>query len=143
METKQFEKLIKQYPDTPYAALAALGMAKESVGNDSLESAEVHLNWVIDNSAQAGLVHTARLRLARVLAAQEKYDQALALVETSTDSSYASLYSEIHGDILLAKGDADKAKASYENALNTSNEGDQRRQFISMKINDLSLGNNN
>ena len=136
------EKLIKEYPDTSYAALAALGMAKVNIDNNSLESAEVHLHWVISNSEQAGLVHIATLRLARVLAAQEKYDEALSLINQNTIDSYDSLYNEIHGDITLAKGETSKARELYQSAIDTADQGDRRRQLITIKMNDISDNSN-
>jgi len=135
------EKLIKEYPDTPYAALAALGMAKVNVENLSLESAEVHLNWVISNCDQAGLVHIARLRLARILAAQEKYDAALAHVNQS-QSSFDTLYSEVQGDIMLAKGDISRAREFYQVAVDTADSSDRRTQLILLKMNDISANSN-
>ena len=136
------EKLIKEYPDTSYAALAALGMAKVNVDNNSLESAEVHLHWVISNSEQAGLVHISKLRLARILAAQEKYDEALSLVNQNTTGSYDSLYNEIHGDIILAKGEPSKARELYQSAIDTADQDDSRRQLILIKMNDISDNSN-
>ncbi len=130
-------KLVKQFSGTPYAALAALGMARMSVENGSLDAAEVHLQWVIDNASQEGLKHVARLRLARVLMAEKKYDKALALVNSSTRASYASLYSELRGDILLAQKQIEQARSAYQQALETIAANDRRRLLIEMKLNDL------
>ncbi len=131
------EQLVKQFPNTPYAALAALGMARMSVENNSLDAAEVHLRWVIDNAGQDGMKHIARLRLVRVLAAEKKYDEALALINSTSHGSYASQYSEVRGDILLAQNQPEQARSAYQQALDTIAENDQRRMFIEMKLNDL------
>ncbi len=131
------DKLVKQFSGTPYAALAALGMARMSVENGSLDAAEVHLQWVIDNASQDGLKHIARLRLARVLAAEKKYDEALTLVNSSVPASYASLYSELRGDILLAQKQIEQARSAYQQALDTVAADDRRSLLIEMKLNDL------
>ena len=136
------EKLIKEYPGTSYAALAALGMAKVNVENGSLGSAEVHLNWVIANSDQIGLVHIARLRLARVLSAQEKFDEALSLIDKNSTTSFGTLYNELHADIMLLKGETSKARELYQSAIDTADQNDGRRQLISLKMNDISDNSN-
>ncbi|NOZ37367.1 MAG: tetratricopeptide repeat protein [Gammaproteobacteria bacterium] len=130
-------QLVELFPGTPYAALAALGMARMSVESNSFDAAEVHLRWVIKNANEDGLKHIARLRLARVLATEKKYDEALALVKQSKLGSYTSLYSEIRGDILLAKKQLEQARSAYQQALNTLAKDDRRRALIEMKINNL------
>lgn len=131
------KQLVELFPGTPYAALAALGMARMSVESHSLDAAEVHLRWVIKNASEDGLKHIARLRLARVLAAEKKYDEALALVKQTKQGSYTSLYSEIRGDILVAQKQPGQARSAYQQALKTIARNDRRRAFIEMKINDL------
>lgn len=131
------EKLVKDFSSTPYATLAALGMARMSVENHSLDAAEVHLRWVIKNAGQEGMQHIARLRLARVLAAEKRYDAALALINSVSAKSYASLYSEVRGDILLAQEQYEQARSAYQQALDTIANNDQRRVLIEMKLNDL------
>lgn len=131
------EQLVKHFPGTPYAALASLGMARMSVENGSLDAAEVHLRWVIDNADQEGMQHIARLRLARVLAAEKKYDDALKLVNGSGQGSYVSLYSEIRGDILAAQEQPAQARSAYRKALDTLLDNDQRRPYIEMKLDEL------
>ncbi len=131
------EQLVKQFPGTPFAALAALGMARMSVESDSLDAAVVHLRWVIDNAKQDGMKHIARLRLVRVLAAEKKFDEGLALANIAGQGSYTSLYSEIRGDILLLQNQSEQARSAYQQALDTIAENDQRRILLEMKLNDL------
>lgn len=133
------EKLVKDFSGTPYATLAALGMARMSVENKSLDAAEVHLRWVISNASQEGMQHIARLRLVRVLAADKKYDEALALLNSRNQGSYTSLYSEVRGDILLAQKQTAQARSAYQQALDTIDKSDRRRVFIEMKLNDLPI----
>lgn len=130
-------QLVETFSSTPYAALASLGMARMSVEAHELDAAEVHLRWVIKNASEDGLKNIARLRLARVLAAEKKYDAALALVNKNKQGSYSSLYSEIRGDILLAQKRPQQARSAYQQALNTLTRGDRRQALIEMKMNNL------
>ena len=62
-------------------------------------------------------------RVARLLVATGKSDEAIKLLGSATDSS--SL--EIHGDALMAQGKRDEARAQYEKALKTLDVAAQRR----------------
>ena len=54
-------------------------------------------------------------RVARLLVATGKSDEAIKLLGSATDSSSP----EIHGDALMAQGKRDEARAQYEKALKT------------------------
>jgi predicted negative regulator of RcsB-dependent stress response len=110
--------LIADYSSSPYATLAALMLAKLKVDHGELEAAQAQLRWALDKSASAALRPLLRLRLARVMVAEGKLDEAGALLAQSTpDKAYAPLYNELKGDINAARGAADKARADYELAL--------------------------
>lgn len=136
------KQLVEVFPGTPYAALASLSMARMSVQRNAFDAAEVHLRWVIKNASEDGLKNIARLRLARVLLAEKKYSQALALVSKNSEGSYTSLYSEVRGDILLAQKQPRQARSAYQRALKTMRNGDRRRVLIEMKMNDLPTTDN-
>ena len=53
------------YGRTPYPAMAGLAMAKRAVEQDDLGEARAQLQWVVDNAADEGMTHIARLRLQR------------------------------------------------------------------------------
>lgn len=121
-----------------YASQAALFLAKLAVEKDELDKAAAELQWVIDRKVDESLVKLAQNRLARVLLAQENYDAALALVADTDSGAFKSLYAESRGDILLAKGDSQKARAAYELAQQSMTEADRSRMaLLSMKIDDL------
>jgi predicted negative regulator of RcsB-dependent stress response len=109
--------LMAEYADTPYASLAALALAKQQVNNGELEKARQQLEWVIKESPQVELQNIARLRLIRVLYATAHFDQALTLANTSYPESFAAIYEELKGDLYIAQGKPDQARAAYDKAI--------------------------
>jgi predicted negative regulator of RcsB-dependent stress response len=131
------ELILGQYPDSPYADLAALAIAKVKVEADDLAAAKTQLHWALDNTDKQEIKHIARLRLARVLVAEDKYDDALQLMESVKPDEFAAAYAELKGDIYVAKGQTEQAATAYNTALQELEPGSRLRQYIEMKLNDL------
>ena len=71
-------------------------------------------------------------RVARLLVATGKGDEAIKLLGSATDSS--SL--EIHGDALMAQGKRDAAREQYEKALKTLDVAAPQRRLLETKVMD-------
>ena len=109
------DTLKKDFSNTTYAQFAALYKAKFAVNNNDLVAAEQELRWVLDQEVTPELAAQTRLRLARVLSGQEKYDEALVQLQYDANG-LAPLFEEERGDIYLVKGDTAGASAAYEKA---------------------------
>lgn len=121
-----------------YAHNAAFFLAKIAVAQGDLDKASGELRWVLANKPELATEQLANLRLARVLLAQQNYDEALNLVQTPPATAFASEYAEVHGDILKAQGDLDAARTAYEKALSSANPQQQERfMVLQMKLDDL------
>ncbi len=131
------QQIIDQYPGTSYAALAALTLARLAVEKQDYASAAAQLQWVIDNSDNDGFRQIARLRLARVLATQDKTDEAIAILKQSETGGFKTLVNETRGDILVKSGKLAEAVGEYRKALMDLNMNPQRRKLLEMKINDI------
>lgn len=128
--------IVETYPSTPYAALAALAIARLEVEQDSFEDARGRFQWVIDNADQPELVHVARLRLARVLIADGRAEQALTLVEHVEPGAFAASYAEVRGDVYAELGRVGQAREAYREALEGLGTG-AGSQLVRMKLEDL------
>lgn len=131
------ETLEKNYGGTTFAVLGALRLGSHYNEAGNLDKAAEQLRWAADNSGDKAFQALARLRLVRVLLAQKKYDDALALLKQKEEGPYASQYAELRGDAYAAKGDKSQAKDAYEEALADQGMSPQRRQLITIKRNEL------
>lgn len=134
---EQGQNLISNYSGTPYADLTALALAELALAKSDYATAATQLRWLLDNSGDAGLQHVARLRLARVLAADNKPDLALSLLNETDTTGFTTLYQEARGDILQQQGKTTEAAAEYNRALADIDMNPQRQRILEMKVNDL------
>jgi len=132
---KQTNTLRDNYASTPYAPLAVLHQAKNQIDQGDNVAAEESLRWVLKNSKQDTVQNVARLRLARLLLADKKVDEAQAMVNSGMSDAYASLTNEIRGDIFVAKGEIEQAKEAYDQAMQAAS--GTGVEYLQLKRNDL------
>lgn len=111
-------KLKEEFPASSYAQFAALHLASLAVTQDQLPQAETQLRWVLSRADKGGdVAQLTELRLARVLAASGKADQALDILQSAGTGSYSASYAVAKGDVLLQLGRKDEARDAYSDAL--------------------------
>ncbi len=113
------DALVAKHPGSAYADQAELMAAGAAVDKLDLPQAASRLRRV-QASSDATLRLVARLRLARVLLAQNQADEALKLLTGVDAGAFAARYAEARGDVLYAKGDRPGALREYK----TAREGD-------------------
>ena len=129
--------LIQDYPTSPYADQAQLTLARLFVDDGQLPSAIAPLNRVMNGSKDSELKHIARLRLARVLIAQGKPDEAISTLADDTPGAFAARYHEVRGDAFHAKKDTKSAVTEYTAALASSDASGVDSALLELKIADL------
>ncbi len=132
------DELKSEYAWTPYPALGSLVAARVQVDTNELDKAAASLRFVMDNSHDDEVKMIARLRLARVLSAQGKHDDALGLLNVTDAGEFAQRIADTRGDVLLAKGDRDGALREYLSARTASaDDGTLDVDLLDLKIRDL------
>ena len=116
------EHLIHHYSKTVYADMTRLMLAEEAYQSSHLPAAEGYLKDVLKNRKGESLGHIARLRLARLLADDQKYTEALAVLDASS-SGFEPLYQTAKGDIYMAMQSIEKANEAYKAAIRAMPEG--------------------
>lgn len=129
-------QLRSEYPDHVYTHQAALLVASAEVVTAPDGAAE-KLRFTMEQSSDPELAMVARLRLARVLAYREQYQEALALLNVPMPGQFAGRIAEIRGDIHAALGETDAARTAYLEAMVTPGAELFDRSFVQMKLADL------
>ena len=131
-------ELKEKFNDTEYAIYASLFIAKESVQNKDLDAAKTELNWVLANSEDTRIKHIVTGRIARILASQDKNEEALAML-VATDKPFEGDYLEIIGDIKNRSGDKTGAIESYTKAFSLIKDSPQSQPLLAVKLADLGV----
>ena len=134
------EEIVQKYPNSLYADLVTFHLAKIFVDQNDLNKAEEYLRWILDRrdskwgSDFDPIEVTARLRLARVLIANENPEKAIEVIEYSQTLN-GSLY-EVKGDAEEQLGQFSQAKLSYLKALE-STQSQSIQALLKMKLANL------
>jgi predicted negative regulator of RcsB-dependent stress response len=131
------DDLNREYSWTPYASMAKLMAARFEVEANELDKAAASLKSVMDGAPDEELRLIARTRLARVQAAQGKYDEALTTLKVDQPGEFAPRLADARGDVLLAKGDRAGALREYLAARSGENDGRVDTELLDLKIRDL------
>lgn len=131
--------LKNEYAGSHYAQYGSLFVAKVAVEAGKLDDAANELQAIVNKPADDSLAELARQRLARVLAAQNKAEDALKLLDTQAAPAFTASREELKGDLLVQLGRADDAHAAYEKAKAALSE-DAAVGGLQMKLDDLAKG---
>ena len=125
--------LIERQPGSFYASDAALLVARNAFDAGDLPEARKQLAWVADHGVDE-LRPVARLRLAAVSLDEKKYDEALKLLDATKEESFAATAADLRGDVMLAQGRMDEARASYRVAVDKSGPRNPLKGIVETKL---------
>lgn len=135
--TRVFSDLKDRYPGTAFAEQAALQTAKLQSDKGQADAARASLVWASENAIETEYRTIARLRLAGLLLDEKKYDEANKQLDGASAPGFAALVDDRRGDILLAQGKRDEARAAYVKALGAMDSTIEYRRLIEGKVNSL------
>lgn len=130
-------RIEERYSKTAYAIFARLILARLAVEASDLDAAAGHLRWALEKNTESALEREIQLRLARVLSAQEKFDEAITLLDLADAGEYAATYDELRGDIEVLRGNPDAARAAYERALGRTRPAGADGSLLELKLDNL------
>jgi predicted negative regulator of RcsB-dependent stress response len=131
-------ELKTRFESSEYAIYAAMFLAKDAMEQKNYEVARNELNWVLSKTEDARIQHIVKGRLARILSAEGKHDEALAMLDASM-SQFEPAFLEIKGDINKRMGNTDAAIEAYRTAYQLVKEKPQTLPFLAVKLSDLGI----
>lgn len=129
------------FGDSAYAIYGNLLLARQQLMEAGDAAAAIEsLQWAMDKAKDyPALSLVVRHRLAQAQFADGQLDEALdTLAGAQAAGAFDAMFSELKGDILLAKGDRDGARAAYLAARKQSQQG--RSGILELKLSDLGVG---
>jgi predicted negative regulator of RcsB-dependent stress response len=136
-----FADLISSYKKTGYAKIALLNYASSKAKNGDLDLALNYFLLLKESSEGIGINRLfnkiARINLARILITQEKFDNALNMLDIYTSENDALMH-EIIGDILSKQDKKDLAIEQY-NIAKQNYMDEASISIVTMKISNLSI----
>ncbi len=129
-----FADMKARYPRTAFTEQGGLMTAKVQLDKGQLDVALATLAWVGANAAETEYQTIAKLRAAGVLLDQKKYDDALKQLDGASAPDFAALVDDRRGDVLLAQGKKDEAKAAFAKAWQAMDANVGYRRLIDAKL---------
>jgi len=120
---------------TAYPALVLLQLAEEAVSAGDLEAATGVLDDAIVQASGRALADLARLRLARVLHALDRDEDAIRTLAEIRAAGYVAIAQELKGDIHVTRNERALAHQAYVAALAEMLAEDQRA-LLEIKVAD-------
>lgn len=130
-------ELINGYNKTVYADVAHMTLAKIYIEKNKLDSAKSELQLVANNSRMPSLKQIAKIRIARILAAEKDFPTALTELSSVEDITYMPVINELKGDIFEATGKYQEAINAYRLAISEVKNNGMGNLFLEMKTNEL------
>jgi predicted negative regulator of RcsB-dependent stress response len=131
---KMAQRLVSSYPSSVYASMASLMLAKHAVEAGDLKLAKERLRFVMEQASAKNLRQLARVRTARLLIEEKKYEDALKLLLQVDDKRYLADINEITADALYKLDRKEEAKVLYEKARELSRQNFVHSPLLEMKL---------
>ena len=132
-------KLKAEHEGSIYAVLGSLVIAKKYIGANDLESGIDQLKWPLDQDHGDSIEDLVRVRLARILAASNKSEEAFSVIGNyEPQAAYISTFEETKGDLFLQIEDLTSAREAYQKAI-TNKRDDQSLALLELKLADIPL----
>lgn len=128
--------LIAKHPGSFYASESALIAARAAFDAGNLDEARKQLEWALEKGVEEHR-GVARTRLASVLLEQKKYEEALKVLDANKEAAFAASIADLRGDVMLAQGRIDEARAAYKLAMEKAEGRSPVRNIAETKLNAL------
>jgi len=129
-----FADLKDRYPRTAFTQQGGLLVARLQVEKGQADAARATLAWVGEHAVETEYQTLAHLRLAGVLMDQKKYDDAMKELDAASAKEFEALVADRRGDVLLAQGKKDAAKAAYQKAWSAMDPKVEYRRLVEAKL---------
>jgi predicted negative regulator of RcsB-dependent stress response len=137
--TRIFADMKERYPRAVFTQQGGLVAARVAAEKGQYDAARASLGWVAESGGEAEYRAIARLRLAGLLLDLKRYEEALKQLDGIDGTEFAALADDRRGDIFLAQGRGEEAKAAYQKAWAAMDPKLDYRRIVEAKLNVLGV----
>lgn len=123
-----------RFGGTTYAAQGGLLAGKTLFEAGKTDGARAALSWVAEQANDDAYKAVARLRLVGLDIEAKAFDQALKTLEAPVPKSFEPLVADRRGDVFMAQGKPEEAKAQYQNGWRGLEDRAEYRRLIEVKL---------
>jgi predicted negative regulator of RcsB-dependent stress response len=127
-----------KFGGTTFAAQGGLLAGKTLFDAGKTDGARAALSWVAESAPDDAYKAVARLRLVGLDIEAKAFDQALKTLEAPVPKSFEPLVADRRGDVFMAQGKTEEAKAQYQAAWRGLSDRAEYRRLVEVKL--ASLG---
>lgn len=127
-----------KFGGTTFAAQGGLLAGKTLFEAGKANGARAALTWVAEKASDDAYQAVARLRLVGLDIEAQAFDQALKTLEAPVPKSFEPLVADRRGDVFMAQGKTEEAKAQYQVAWRGLSDRVEYRRLVEVKL--ASLG---
>jgi predicted negative regulator of RcsB-dependent stress response len=129
-----FNDMKDRYARATLTQQAGLIAARVQYDKGQIDASKATLTWVGEQAAEDEYRAVARLRLAGVLLDAKDHAGALKALDGATAKDFAALVADRRGDVLLAQGKTDEARAAYQVAYKAMDDKIDYRRLVEVKL---------
>jgi len=123
-----------RFGSTTFAAQGGLLAGKTLFDAGRADAARAALTWVADKASDDAYKAVARLRLVGLDIEAQAFDQALKTLDAPVPKAFGPLVADRRGDVLMAQGKAEEAKAQYQDAWRGLSDRAEYRRLVEVKL---------
>ncbi len=129
--------ILSGHGDTGYALFARLILAQLAAEEEDYNTAEQQLKEAQAKLDNPSMKHEVSIRLARVMIANNKIDEALAMLSPTDAGAFAPIYNELKGDAYAQQNKPDEARQAYQQAISESQGSAGDLSILNLKLDAL------
>jgi predicted negative regulator of RcsB-dependent stress response len=130
-------QIMENHGRSAYAAPAAWLAGRINYEANDLKSASAQYEYALEHARDEGTAQLARLRLAGLKFEAKDFAGALALLNEPFEPAFAGLAAQLKGDVLVAQGKHEEAKAAYKDAVAKLGDKSSLKPLVEIRLDAL------
>lgn len=130
-------QIMEKHARSAYATPAAWLAGRINYDSGDMKSARAQYEYALEHARDEGVAQLARLRLAGLKFEEKDLAGALALLKEPFAPAFAGLAAQLKGDVLVAQGKVEEARAAYKEAMDKLGDKSSLKPLVEMRLDAL------